>query len=130
LAEITRFLDSLPLVASSKQNQYCQVKKTLPDNNKTEYNMRIKILLILLLLQITQISIAQNSTKPEKISVLNFATFHLSNTTDAYSSPVDINNPSVQQDVDKIVQKLVEFKPTIICIEVPKENSKRTLSEL
>lgn len=87
-------------------------------NKNTQMRFKTFLLLSLLFL-IAHSSIAQNSINQDRITVLNYATFHLSNTTDANSSPVDINNPSVQKDVDKIVRKLVEFKPTIICVEVP-----------
>lgn len=86
--------------------------------------MKIKFIpLLLIILTTSQISFGQDNAITDKITILNFATFHLSNTTDANSSPVDINNPSVKRDVDKLVQKLVEFKPTIICVEVPKNSS-------
>lgn len=61
-----------------------------------------------------------------KIKVLNFATFHLSDSSDAISSSVNINNPEVKKEIDKIVNKLVEFKPTIICVEVPVASSEGT----
>jgi hypothetical protein len=84
--------------------------------------MKIKVFLLLFI--ICNNLNAQNSDKDSKaIKVLNFATFHLTNTTDANSSVVDINNPKVKGDIDKIVQKLIEFKPTIICVEIPKQYS-------
>ncbi|WP_298248313.1 DUF5694 domain-containing protein [uncultured Christiangramia sp.] len=86
--------------------------------------MNLKTTLLLLLITITfKITYAQEKGNNDKITVLNYATFHLSNTTDANSSLVDINNPTVRRDVNKIVQKLVEFEPTIICVEIPKKNS-------
>ncbi|WP_026915925.1 DUF5694 domain-containing protein [Christiangramia portivictoriae] len=88
--------------------------------------MKFKFIsLLFLTLIIAQVS-GQENNKGDKVTVLNFATFHLSKTTDANSSKVDINNPSVKRDVDKLVQKLVEFNPTIICVEVPKEVSEGT----
>lgn len=87
--------------------------------------MKFKLILsAIILLHISFFTKAQDSVIIEdKIKVLNFATFHLSNSSDANFSPVDINNPSVRKDVDKIVQKLVGFNPTIICVEVPSEYS-------
>lgn len=86
--------------------------------------MKIKFIpLLLIILTTSQTSFGQENAITDKVTVLNFATFHLSNTTDANSSTVDINNPSVKKDVNKIVQKLVEFNPTIICVEVPKNVS-------
>ena len=86
--------------------------------------MKLKFTSLLLLILITSNnSFGQEKPKADKITVLNFATFHLSNTNDANSSTVDINNPEVKSDVDQLVQRLVEFSPTIICVEVPKNQS-------
>lgn len=87
--------------------------------------MKMKAFLLLFIIFYTSNNLnAQNSDKASKaIKVLNFATFHLTNTTDENSSVVDINNPKVKSDVNKIVQKLIEFKPTIICVEIPKQYS-------
>ncbi|HEY9185863.1 MAG TPA: DUF5694 domain-containing protein [Salegentibacter sp.] len=64
-----------------------------------------------------------NAQNEEKVKVLNYATSHLTNTSDAYSSYVDINNPEVKKDISRIVNRLVEFNPTVICVEiVPEEN--------
>lgn len=60
---------------------------------------------------------------PDKISVLNFGSIHLSGSTDAHSSITDINNPNVKADIKKIVDRLVNFKPTIICVEIPPEST-------
>lgn len=60
---------------------------------------------------------------PNKIRVLNFGSIHLSGSTDAYSSITDINNPKVKTDIKKIVDQLVKFKSTIICVEIPPEST-------
>lgn len=90
--------------------------------------MTTKRILFLLLLIHVQLHVfgQEFESNIEKIEVLNFATFHLSGSTDAYSSPVNINNPKVKKEVDQIVEKLVEFKPSIICVEVPVESGKGT----
>tara|TARA_R100000935_G_scaffold9339_1_gene19158 strand:+ start:1618 stop:2064 length:447 start_codon:yes stop_codon:yes gene_type:complete len=81
-------------------------------------------LILLIIFNASNFLFAQESYKnPEWIPVLNFATFHLTNTTDANSSFVDIKNPEVKRDINRIVQKLIEFKPTIICVEIPKKYS-------
>jgi hypothetical protein len=86
--------------------------------------MKLKFTLLLIIILINPYSFfGQKNIKTDKVTVLNFATFHLSNTTDANSSTVDINNPDVKRDVNRIVQKLVEFEPTIICVEIPRKNS-------
>lgn len=59
----------------------------------------------------------------DKIKILNFATFHLSGSSDAISSSVNVKNPEVKNEIEKIVNKLVEYKPTIICVEVPVASS-------
>ncbi|WP_372920060.1 DUF5694 domain-containing protein [Salegentibacter sp.] len=74
-----------------------------------------KRLFLLLFFLGSFIAAAQNEGK---IKVLNYATSHLTNTSDAYSSYVDVNNPEVQKDISRIVDQLVEFKPTIICVEI------------
>lgn len=79
----------------------------------------------ILLIQISSIVFGQETDK-DRIKVLNFATFHLSGSSDAISSSVNINNPEVKKEIEKIVNKLVEFKPTIICVEVPVSSSAGT----
>jgi len=63
-----------------------------------------------------------NSTT-DKIHVLNFGSVHLSGSTDAHSSISDVNNPKVKAELQKIVKRLVAFKPTIICVEIPPEST-------
>ena len=90
--------------------------------------MTIKnILSFILLFQICSTGFGQE-TKTDQIEVLNFATFHLSGSSDAISSSVNINNPEVKKEIKKVVDKLVEFKPTIICVEVPVSSSEGTNS--
>ena len=90
--------------------------------------MTTKIVLFLILLIQVQFQVfGQNSeSSNEKIKVLNFATFHLSGSTDANSSPVNINNPQVKKEINKTVEELVKFNPTIICVEVPVKSAKGT----
>lgn len=68
----------------------------------------------------------QNSVteKNRKIKVLNFGTAHLSQTSDANSSQINLNDPNEKADLNKLVEKIVKFKPTIICLELePKNNN-------
>ncbi len=58
-----------------------------------------------------------------KIRVLNFGTAHLSQTSDANSSQIDLNDPNEKADLKKLVEKIVEFKPTIICLELEPKNN-------
>lgn len=62
--------------------------------------------------------------KSEKIQVLNFATVHLSMTSDAISSQINLNDPNEQASLKKLVEKIVAFKPTIICLELEPKNNK------
>jgi len=66
---------------------------------------------------------AEKNTETDKIHVLNFGSVHLSGSTDAHSSIFDVNNPKVKVDIKKIVDRLVAFKPTIICVEIPPEST-------
>ncbi|NKI27978.1 hypothetical protein HCG49_15560 [Arenibacter sp. 6A1] len=64
-----------------------------------------------------------NIENTDKIRVLNFASVHLSGSTDAYSSITDVNSPKATADIQEIVNRLVKFKPTIICVEIPPEST-------
>lgn len=64
-----------------------------------------------------------NKSNSDFIPVLNFGSIHFSGSTDAYSSITDINNPKVKADIKRIVNLLVTFKPTIICVEIPPEST-------
>lgn len=63
------------------------------------------------------------NSNTDKIQVLNFSSIHLSGSTDAHSSVTDIQNPEVKVDIKEIVDRLVAFKPTIICVEIPPEST-------
>ena len=85
--------------------------------------------LFFLLISFLTIAIGNAQTEQistDKIKVLNFATFHLSRSSDANTSEVDINDPQVKRDIERVVAKLVKFRPTIICIEVPATESAGT----
>jgi len=64
-----------------------------------------------------------DTTENEAIRILNFGSSHLSNTSDANKSLLDISNPKVKLDLDKLVKKLAAFRPTIICIELQPDNN-------
>lgn len=71
---------------------------------------------------------SKNKQNPEteingKIKVLNFGTAHLSQTSDANSSQINLNDPNEKADLKKLVEKIVEFKPTIICLELEPKNN-------
>ncbi len=68
-----------------------------------------------------QIKPERLTTQPtfSKIPVLNFATFHMGGTSDANSAEFDENNRKNQEDAREIASMLAEFKPTIVCVEVP-----------
>ena len=59
----------------------------------------------------------------DKVRVLNFGSVHLSGSSDAHSSISDVSNPNVKADIKKIVDRLLKFNPTIICVEIPPEST-------
>lgn len=65
------------------------------------------------------------------VPVLNVATFHMGETSDATSTEFDEHNLNNQNEVKKIAQMLAKFKPTIIIIEdLPKNDSIRNIDYL
>ncbi|KIC62376.1 DUF5694 domain-containing protein [Chryseobacterium taiwanense] len=65
------------------------------------------------------------------VPVLNVATFHMGETSDATSTEFDEHNPNNQNEVKKLAKKLAKFKPTIIIIEdLPKNDSIRNIDYL
>ncbi len=67
----------------------------------------------------TSITLIDSTDAIDKVQVLNFATFHMGATSDATSVDFDENDKKNQNDAKKIAQLISEFKPTIICVEVP-----------
>ncbi|MFT5253132.1 MAG: hypothetical protein ACI87N_002161 [Flavobacteriales bacterium] len=63
------------------------------------------------------------SSNSEKIKVLNFATFHMGTTSDASSVDFDEKDKKNQEDAQQIAQLIAQFKPTIICVETPREKN-------
>ena len=62
----------------------------------------------------------------DAIPVLNVATFHMGETSDANSTAFDKQNPENQKEIQRVAKLLAEFKPTIIIIEaLPKNDSLR-----
>jgi len=55
----------------------------------------------------------------QKIEVLNFATFHMTHTSDAHRVNFDEKDAYRKKETLHIAQLLAEFKPTIICVELP-----------
>ena len=67
----------------------------------------------------------------DAIPVLNVATFHMGETSDANSTEFDENDKKNQIEIKKLAKLLAEFKPTIIVIEsLPKYDSIRQSSYL
>jgi len=72
-------------------------------------------------------TLAQNETiknpATEKIEVLNFGTFHMGFTNDANTTELDENDRKNQERVHEVAEKLSEFNPTVIIVElVPEKN--------
>lgn len=67
----------------------------------------------------------------DAIPVLNVATFHMGETSDANATDFDENDKKNKQEVKKLAKLLAEFKPTIIVIEDrPKNDSVRQAAYL
>jgi hypothetical protein len=67
----------------------------------------------------------------DAVPVLNVATFHMGQTSDASSTEFDEHSLKNQNEVKKVAQMLAKFKPTIIIIEdLPKNDSIRNLDYL
>ncbi|MGV9004938.1 DUF5694 domain-containing protein [Flavobacterium sp.] len=63
------------------------------------------------------------------VPVLNVATFHMGETTDANTTEFDENDAKNQKEIKKVAKLLAAFKPTIIIIEdVPQNDSIRKIS--
>lgn len=92
----------------------------------------MKQLLTFLFLVTTLILFAQNGryekqniykTKfDDAIPVLNVATFHMGETSDAMKTEFDENDKNNLKEIKKVAKLLSEFKPTIIVIEALPEN--------
>lgn len=62
----------------------------------------------------------------DAIPVLNVATFHMGETSDAITTNFDEHDKKNQKEVKKVAKLLAEFKPTIIVIEtLPEKDSIR-----
>ncbi len=68
------------------------------------------------------VGVAEN-IKSNKIRVLNFGTPHLGQTSDASSSMINLSDPKEQADLNKMVEKLVKFRPTVILLELEPINN-------
>jgi len=71
----------------------------------------------------------KTSDKSGKIKVLNFGTFHMGETSDATSIKFDENDEKNQADAHAIAKLIAQFKPTIICVEVPEEKNEELNKE-
>jgi len=70
-----------------------------------------------------EINSFNGNLETDKIRILNFGTAHLSRTTDALSSMIDLEDPREKADLKRLVQNIVEFKPTIIFLELDPANN-------
>lgn len=65
----------------------------------------------------TQVNELPKVAVSDKIKVLNFATFHMGNTSDEHSVEFDEKDKKNQADAKRIAEMIAKFKPTIICVE-------------
>lgn len=64
----------------------------------------------------------------KQIPVLSVGTFHMTCTSDKYTTPYNAKDPKRVKEISELVDKLAAFKPTIIALEHPFEDQK-TLDE-
>lgn len=74
-------------------------------------------------------TVRKSALVAKKIQVLNFATFHMGETSDAHSTEFDEENEESQADAEAVAKRLAAFKPTIICVEVPREYNNELAQE-
>ncbi len=104
----------------------CVLVEMLPKTNlKRKLIKKMKNLyLIFTILILTSCSTQKVPENTEKIKVLNFGTVHLSNSTDNVTSSFDLQSEKTRNEIKKVVDALVKFKPTIICVEsLPEDDS-------
>ena len=58
-----------------------------------------------------------------KVKVLNFATFHMVYTPDKHKVKFDQNDGKSKSETYEVAKMLVQFKPTIICVEIVPERN-------
>ncbi len=92
-------------------------------NSVTAQNAKDSLSENLLLPSSKEELIKVTSQEENKIHVLNFGVAHLTRTTDANASFRDVNSAEVKKDLKEIVTRLLNFKPTVICIELSPENN-------
>jgi hypothetical protein len=66
---------------------------------------------------ITATNIDNTKTCTDKIEVLNLGTFHFTQSSDANTSFIDIEDPKVQAEIKELNKNLSKFKPTVILVE-------------
>ncbi|CAM3455012.1 DUF5694 domain-containing protein [Elizabethkingia occulta] len=59
----------------------------------------------------------------QKVKVLNFATFHMVYTPDKHKVKFDQNDGKSKSETYEVAKMLVQFKPTIICVEIVPERN-------
>lgn len=86
-------------------------------------NLQITALILLLTLVSCSCKIAYSKKKifkdkfDDAVPVLNIATFHMGETSDASSTAFDEKDSKNQKDIRDLAKKLAAFRPTIIIIE-------------
>lgn len=67
------------------------------------------------------IQLISKSRDSTKVQILNLGTFHMDYTTDGYSQDFDEKSAKNRKDITALVQKIAQFKPTVILVELPPE---------
>lgn len=70
-----------------------------------------------------------NGLADGRIQVLNVATFHMGTTSDAHGTAFDEQNERNQAAARDVARRLSAFAPTIVCVEVPREEEDELAAE-
>lgn len=90
----------------------------------------IKVILCICTLCWT-VTFATYAQKTQKVQIVLIGTVHLTpSTTDLYKNDaIDLHTPEKQKEIQEVVNKIVAFKPTQICLEYPMEKQ-RTMDSI
>lgn len=88
----------------------------------------MKLSSIILVLSLSLVSVpffGQNKVldSKTKIKILNMASFHMGETSDAHKTEYDQNDPKNKKENQVIAAMLADFKPTVICVEYLPEDT-------
>ncbi|MEO0733261.1 MAG: DUF5694 domain-containing protein [Bacteroidota bacterium] len=80
---------------------------------------RLAIIYSGLLLAVLLASMAKVTAQDDAIPVLNLGVFHMGYTNDAHRTEYDESTAENKRQITAVYTALAEFRPTVICLEVP-----------